>query len=140
MPIFCIAPDAVLIGSGSPDPVDVGSPLTYLFTVSNVGVLTATNVVLTDVLDANTDFASVSTTQGSCSESGGIVTCNLNTLNPEDVVIVMVGVIPTQAGSVTNTAVVAVDEVEDSSNNMAVVTTTVEEGNNYVYLPVTYKP
>jgi hypothetical protein len=52
----------------------------------------------------------------------------------------MVGVIPTQAGSVTNTAVVAVDEVEDSSNNMAVVTTTVEEGNNYVYLPVTYKP
>jgi uncharacterized repeat protein (TIGR01451 family) len=140
MPIFCIAPDAVLIGSGSPDPVDVGSPLTYLFTISNVGVLTATNTVLTDVLDANTDFASVSTNQGSCSESAGIVTCNLNTLNPGDVVNVMIVVIPTQAGSVTNTAVVAVDEVEDSSNNMAVVTTTVEEGNNYVYLPVTYKP
>ncbi len=141
VPMACAIPDAVLSASASPDPVQIGTLLAYELVVSNSGYTTATNVVLTDVLDANTDFASASSTQGSCSESGGTVTCNLNSLAVGNMITVTVNVTPTLAGTVTNTVSVAINEPEVSnSNNTAVVTTTVEDNTFYIYMPAALKP
>jgi uncharacterized repeat protein (TIGR01451 family) len=143
LPLLCSGPDAVLGGSDSPDPVTVGNALTYQFVVNNIGVVTATNVVFTDVLDADTDYASSSTTQGSCSEAAGVVTCTLNDINPGAAVTVTVVVTPTAAGSVTTSAEVAIDEVEDTNNNSIDIDTTVEPIPSTmwdVYLPSIHKP
>ncbi len=44
----------------SPDPVQAGGLLTYTLTITNSGSVTATNVVITDALPANTTFVSAS--------------------------------------------------------------------------------
>jgi uncharacterized repeat protein (TIGR01451 family) len=140
VPAVCMIPDAVMSGSAAPDPVQIGAPLTYSLVVANNGYLTATNVTLTDVLDANTDFAAVSTSQGSCSEAAGIVSCNLNTMSIGDVVTVTVIVTPTQVGSLTNTATVAITEPEiNNGNNTAVITTTAVDNTYILFQPVMLK-
>jgi uncharacterized repeat protein (TIGR01451 family) len=139
MPAFCSEADAVITGSDSPDPVNVGSPLTYEFVVNNMGVITATNVVLTDVLDAGTDYVSATPSQGSCSLVSGDVICNLNSLDPGDSVTVTVVTTAMVAGSVSNTATVAITESENTANNSVTVVTTVEEDEYKVYMPVMLK-
>ncbi len=58
----------------------VGDELTYLLTVANHGPLDAAAVALTDTLPAGVTFVSATSTQGSCSESAGVVTCDLGLL------------------------------------------------------------
>jgi uncharacterized repeat protein (TIGR01451 family) len=60
-----------------PDPVSVGGNLTYRLTVTNAGNVSATNVVLTDILPAEVTLVSVSST-GLCVGTT-TVTCNLGT-------------------------------------------------------------
>jgi uncharacterized repeat protein (TIGR01451 family) len=65
----------------SPDPVTVGSAVTYLVTVTNLGPSEATGVVLTDTLPANVTFGSATPSQGvACTRVNTIVTCNLGTI------------------------------------------------------------
>jgi uncharacterized repeat protein (TIGR01451 family)/CSLREA domain-containing protein len=66
--------------SDAPDPVTVGSALTYTAQVSNAGPNTATGLVLTDVLPGNVSYVSSSTNVGSCSQASGTVTCTIGTL------------------------------------------------------------
>ncbi|MCH7801622.1 MAG: DUF11 domain-containing protein, partial [Chloroflexi bacterium] len=75
------AADLVVTKTGSPDPIQVGDTLTYTVTVANNGPSTATGVVLTDTLPPNMTVGSVVSTQGSCAEVSGIVTCNLGDLD-----------------------------------------------------------
>jgi uncharacterized repeat protein (TIGR01451 family) len=59
------------------DPVEATGGLTYEIVVTNNAPSDAQDVVLTDTLDANVTFAGASPT---CSESAGIVTCDVGTL------------------------------------------------------------
>lgn len=61
----------------APDPVAIGSPLTYTVTASNAGPVSATGVVATITLSGAVSFVSAST---GCSHSTGIVTCTIGTL------------------------------------------------------------
>jgi uncharacterized repeat protein (TIGR01451 family) len=140
MPGFCTQADATVAGSDSPDPVEIGSALTYVFQVANNGVVTATNTLFTETLDADTDYASSTASQGSCSEAGGEVTCSLGTINPGDSVTVTVVVTATQVGTVNTSAVVSIDEVEDTANNTISLDTTVELDMFMTYLPAVHKP
>jgi len=72
--------DLRLTLSASPSPVFVSSPLTYSVVVQNLGVADATGATLTNTLPASVIFISATVTQGTCSQSGGVVTCNLGTL------------------------------------------------------------
>jgi len=55
--------------------VTAGSPITYTVTASNNGPSAATGVVVTDTLPAGVTFVSASSTQGTCTNAPGTVTC-----------------------------------------------------------------
>src|SRR5262245_11911058 len=71
-----VAADLVMTASDSPDPVTVGDNLTYSTTVTNNGIAAITALV-TNALPVNVMFVSANSTQGSCTQSGGTVTCDL---------------------------------------------------------------
>ena len=80
----------------APDPVDALGTLTYILSISNASPDTVANgVVLTDVLDINTQFVSIVFTdqegsQTTCSHSGepagGTLTCDAGYLQPLEAV------------------------------------------------------
>ena len=121
--------DLSVTGSDEPDPVVVGGTLTYTFSVANGGPGTATGVVLTDALPSGVTFQSASTTHGTCSHSGGTVTCPLGDIDTGGTATVSIVVTPSTEGTLTNTASVSSSAPEadtDVSNDQDTVTTTVE--------------
>ncbi|MCB0549490.1 MAG: DUF11 domain-containing protein [Phaeodactylibacter sp.] len=89
-----------IVKSDDQDPVNLGSQLTYSLTVTNNGPAVANDVVVSDNLDANTTFVSVAITDNEgyiatpadCSEVGGVLTCDLQFLNPGETVVIQVTV------------------------------------------------
>ena len=65
-----VADLAFVSKTASPDPVLVGTPLTYNLNFVNTGPGTATNITVTDTLPAGVTFVSAS---GGCSEAQGMV-------------------------------------------------------------------
>ena len=96
--------DLVVGMNDSPDPVGVGSPLTYQITVTNLGPATASSVVVTNPLPAGVNFGSVTTSQGGSGLSGTNVTASLGSISAGGTASMTLVVIPTQPGFITNTA------------------------------------
>ena len=120
------AADLAVAKADAPDPVTMGNNLTYTVTITNNGLSDATGVTLTDILPVGTTFVSATATQGSCSESGGTVTCNLGSLANSATATVTIVVTPTAAGTPSNTASVAGNEFDpDTGNNTATESATV---------------
>ncbi|MCI0390612.1 MAG: FG-GAP-like repeat-containing protein [Acidobacteria bacterium] len=152
--------DLVITKTDSPDPVNVGSPLTYAIVVSNSGPNTATNVVVTDALPAGVTFNSVTTSQGSCTAppvgGTGTVTCSIGSIPAPPPVIgalkgpgligsdpasasqqpqpsrvtITIVVTPTVGGTITNTATVAGEESDPNANNNRATAMTEVQGAN----------
>jgi uncharacterized repeat protein (TIGR01451 family) len=121
--------DLAIGKTASADPVLAGSTLTYALVVANFGPATATNVVVTDPLPASATFLSDSTTQGTCTQAAGTVTCSLGTLSPNGRALVVIKVTPTAKTLLTNTARVTADQSDPNlANNMASVSTRVLTG------------
>jgi uncharacterized repeat protein (TIGR01451 family) len=117
--------DLRLTLSASPSPVFVSSPLTYLPTVQNLGVADATGATITDTLPASVTFVSASVTQGSCTQSAGVVTCNLGTLTAGSTATATINVsAPGTSTSLTDTASTtsAVTDPFPSNNSASVIT------------------
>ena len=74
-PITLILDKQVDVLSASP-----GNTLVYTLKYANTGQGSVTNAVLTDTLPTGVAFVSAVPSQGSCSESGGVVTCSLGTV------------------------------------------------------------
>src|SRR5580704_17086876 len=72
--------DMAITKTGSPNPVLQGSTLTYTLGVTNHGPASATLVTVTDTLPSQVSFVSASSSQGSCSQASGTVTCSLGTM------------------------------------------------------------
>src|SRR6202040_363 len=84
------------IGMGAaPEPVFVGSNLVYTITITNAGPDTAKNTVISQILPNSVVFVSAPASQGSVSQSGGIVTANVGNLVPGAPATVTVTVTPT---------------------------------------------
>ena len=121
-----IVTDLSIAKTDSPDPVSVNSSLTYTITVTNNGPNPATGAIMTDTLPVGVNFGSATPSQGSCTRSGGTVTCNLGTLNNAANAAVTIVVTPTSTGTITNTASVTSNEGDSNpSNNTASQDTTV---------------
>jgi len=117
--------DLAVTKTDAPDPVRVGSNLTYTVTVSNGGPSAATNVVLTDTLPANVTFVSAT---APCTQAAGTVTCNLGTVNNGANSVVTIVVTPQVAAvpSINNVASVGATEFDPiAANNAASQITTV---------------
>jgi uncharacterized repeat protein (TIGR01451 family) len=119
--------DLSISKSDSPDPIFAGRELTYTLTVSNGGPADATGVTVTDTLPPGVTFNSASASQGSCSQAGGTVTCNLGGLGSgAPPATVTIKVTPQTAGTITNTASVSGNEEDPApGNNTDTETTTV---------------
>ncbi|MCP3962331.1 MAG: DUF11 domain-containing protein [bacterium] len=112
------------------DPVALGAEITWLAGVRNNGPETANNVVLTDNLPSGVVFVSTSE-PGSCTEAGGVVTCDLGTLlTGEEAASIAITAETLQAGIATNQASVVASEGDpETSNNVANVETYVFDSN-----------
>lgn len=110
----------------SPDPVIVSNLLTYTIAVTNHGPSAASGVILTNPLPAGVTFISANSTQGSCTNSAGTVTCNLGSLAKDASATVTLVVQPTLVGTINNTATARANESDANfANNSATATTSV---------------
>jgi uncharacterized repeat protein (TIGR01451 family) len=118
--------DMAIVKAASPNPVLEGNPLTYTLAVTNNGPATATNVTVADTIPSSMLYQSYTTTQGSCSEAGGTLTCLLGNMANAGTATISVLVIPQQPGQISNTATVAADQVDPNpANNTSTWTETV---------------
>ena len=111
---------------GSPTPAAVERTMTDQFIVTNHGPSGATDVSLTDDLPLNATFVSAESTQGTCTNVNGVLTCSLGELAGGGSATVSITLIPLQTGLITNTAAVRAREPDfDLSNNAATNVTAV---------------
>ena len=106
--------DVAILKTATPEPVNQGTNLTYTLQVTNNGPAVAQGVTVSDTLPNQVTYVSVSTTQGSCSQSGGpvggTVTCPLGTISVGGLAIVTINVtasVFSSASLATNTATVS---------------------------------
>jgi len=121
-----------IVKSDSPDPVRVGSTLTYAIGVENLGPSPATGVTVTDNLPKGVDLVSASGPSGACPAQGGKVTCPIGSLDPVGVnyggaqATVTIVVVPRAAGTIRNTATVKGDQKDPvKANDKATASTRV---------------
>lgn len=123
----CI-PDVAVVPTGSPSPALVSSNLVYAVTVTNRGPVSATAVVLTNLLPANSVFVSAGASQGACSLNAGTVTCNLGTLPGGSAAVVSIAVQPIAVGSVVAVFGAGASSADvNLSNNVATLVSSVVE-------------
>ena len=128
----CSQPPAelALAASGPAGPVAEGSSLTYTATVTNNGPNAAAGVVLTSVVDSSLGTVTgTASSQGTCTESRGLITCTLATIAPGAAVSVTSTVRAAAGGTLTNIiGVTAAASNPNPANNYQLLSTTVTPG------------
>jgi uncharacterized repeat protein (TIGR01451 family) len=125
-PCFFQSPTADLsVVQTAPAGAGILQGITYNLLVTNAGPSSATNGTLTDTLPAGVTFVSASSGQGSCTQSAGVVTCNLGSVpsgaSVTATVAVTGGLVP---ATLNNTASVKGSEADSNlANNTSTATT-----------------
>ncbi|MGZ5482942.1 MAG: lamin tail domain-containing protein [Pyrinomonadaceae bacterium] len=129
----CTAADLEITKTDSPDPVNVGSNVTYTLTVTNHGPAAAQSVVVTDNLPANVTFVSCGLTgTGVCGGSGNNRTVTYTSIAAGGAeTITLVATANGPAGTqISNTATVSSSTTDpNGANNSATATTDVNNPN-----------
>ncbi|HEX2907423.1 MAG TPA: hypothetical protein VHO69_11215 [Phototrophicaceae bacterium] len=115
----------------TPDPIPVDGLLKYTLLVKNLGIDTATQVVLTDTLPANMSLISATAAQGTCSPNSGSVTCDLGTIPNGSSTTVSILTRPLYQAlgtTLTNTATVSALQVDTQTANNTVSAKTLVSG------------
>jgi uncharacterized repeat protein (TIGR01451 family) len=118
----------VVTVTDSPDPVYVGSALTYTLTLTNRGPAAATGVVLTDIVAPGVIVVSTNTTTGTFSLTPTTVTINVGTLASGSGLVATLRVSPSLAGVIPNTVTATNSPAQvdlDLTSNFASTSTTV---------------
>ncbi|MDR3634200.1 MAG: Calx-beta domain-containing protein [Isosphaeraceae bacterium] len=112
-----------------PSPARVHGTLTYIVTAANAGPSDASDVVLTDLLDAGVVAGTITPSQGSFVLSGQTITADLGKIVAGGSATLTIVVTPQSAGTVTDSASVvdsvAAETDPNTSNNSASITTQV---------------
>ncbi|MCI0392717.1 MAG: FG-GAP-like repeat-containing protein [Acidobacteria bacterium] len=115
-----IESDLAISKTASRNPVLVNNNFSFTMTVANNGPSAATGVTVTDQLPAGTTFVSATSSQGSCANNAGTVTCAVGNLAAQGRATITLTVTPTAVNAITNTATVAANERDgNQSNNQA---------------------
>jgi large repetitive protein len=99
--------------------VRAGDQFIFNINVSNHGPGTSTGVVVTDGLPAGLSFVSAIASQGTVTSGSGIITCNVGNLSSGANATIAITVSSTIAGTFTNKASVAGNEVDLNLDNNA---------------------
>ena len=120
--IMRVSPDADLsiTMSANPNPVMVGGTLSYGIGVSNAGPGNASGVKVSDLLPAGLSLVSAVSSQGACSQSSGMIVCNMGNLAMGASATVSIQTTALQPGNITNTATISADESDPAPNNNSV--------------------
>src|SRR5207244_4328347 len=110
-----------------PATATTGGPITYTLTAKNNGPDAATGATVTDTLPSGVGFTSATSTQGTCTNASGTVTCAVGSLaSGASATITINATAPAAAGTITNTATVKGNEPDpNAANNTASATTQV---------------
>jgi uncharacterized repeat protein (TIGR01451 family) len=109
-----------------PGPALVTNAFIYEVDIANTGLGTVTGVTMTNILDPNVSFVSATTSQGTVTNSGNLVTASVGTLSNSASAAVIITVIPNVETNIFDTVTVACDQFEpDLANNTATANTTV---------------
>src|SRR5438067_8743743 len=105
--------------TGSPDPITLGTGnVTYTVQINNASTSAGTNVVLTNTLPASSTYvSSIATSSGSCSQSGGTVTCSWPSIPAGNFYSATIVVTPTAGGALTLSSSVAGTETDPNAIN-----------------------
>ncbi len=124
--------DLSLAASVSPDQVETGGNLVYSIAVTNAGPSDATGLTLTDTLPAGAFIVSARVIGGDCSESNGVVTCDLDGLASGGAVVATITVRPEEKGTAANSISVSGRETDpDTANNSATLRATVTAASGF---------
>ncbi len=110
-------PDLALIKSVEPTAARVGDQVVYTLVVSNIGVATANDIVLTDELPAFLTLAGVTATAGEVSVAGNQVTVTAAALAPGETITVRVSALVTASPAGANSATVRASNTEITTDN-----------------------
>jgi hypothetical protein len=111
---------------GAPNPVFLGSNLTYTITVTTGGPFVAGNVRLTNTLPSSVVLKSAVTTRGTLSTNSNPITGVLGNITNGTPVVITLMVVPKTPGTIVNTANVTSDNPDPVlANNTFNVTNTV---------------
>ncbi|HUO84116.1 MAG TPA: DUF11 domain-containing protein [Thermoanaerobaculia bacterium] len=86
----------------SPTELSAGETVTWTVTITNDGPDPAEAVTLVDDLPDGVAFLSATPSQGTCDESGGVVTCDLLTIIPDQTVTVVIEAEVRVVGEIVN--------------------------------------
>jgi uncharacterized repeat protein (TIGR01451 family) len=126
------------VATSGPATSTEGNTITYSVTVTNSGPSDAANVVLTDSLASQMRFVSATTSQGTFTQSGGVVTFSLGTVSAGTTVSATVTVQLLEDGNPANTASVTSSTADPTTaDNTASATTAVAEPAINVSGPIT---
>jgi uncharacterized repeat protein (TIGR01451 family) len=121
--------DVSITKSAAPEPVNVGTTLTYTLTVSNSGPAVATSVVVTDSLPSEVSYISVFSSQAVCSYAAPTVTCTISSLAVGSIVTINIYATANSfsSGSLsTNTANIPCVNDPNCANNAASSVSTIQ--------------
>jgi uncharacterized repeat protein (TIGR01451 family) len=120
--------DLAVSMTAAPEPVLTGGNVTFTAIVTYFDHTPAKNVVLTDTLPNGFTYVSAISTQGTCSQASGIVTCAIGGMSNSitTVTVSIVATAPLNAGGLSSTASVVSSNFDvDPSNNSVTLFTTV---------------
>ncbi len=121
--------DVAITKADSSDPAFSPGQLTYTIVVTNNGPSQATGVVMTDTLASGTTFVSSTSTLGTITHSGGVVSATISTLNAgaSATFTIVTSLNLPSGGNLLNIASVRSTEIDDNlGNNSAAELTTIE--------------
>jgi len=114
--------------------VAVGQALTFTLRATNISTTTASSVMLTNTLPPGFSFVSASTSQGSFTTAGSLVTFSLGTVSPAAIITATVQAAPTLGGLYTNRASAGANPPE------AITANSVAQVNLFVNSPPAFTP
>lgn len=122
------AVDLGVIASDDVDPISANSTLTYTLTITNRGPSVASAVRVHNTLPALASLINVVPSQGSCTNDGLLVICDVGALAVREAATIAITITPSQAGMITNYTSVSASEVDvNTVNNSTLERTTVVE-------------
>lgn len=133
------APADLAVTNSGPTTANEGDLLTYTVTVTNTSTTNlGTGVVLQDTLGANLSYVSATASQGSFSQSSGVVTFSVGSLAPGASATLTLTAKAMEDGTLTNSATVTATSSDPvTSNNTAAANTTAAEPSIVVSAPIT---